>query len=1852
MKKTTKRFFSVLLALAMVLSMAPTTAWAAPQDHTGHSHQTVTSTPAGEQNTVDFSTSFVAPLLLSPEDVEIDEEDPAIITLKAELKDIKVLGAEGEPTPLTEEQIGQVLALYQQYLDHWKANMNVLGAQTPFFLSYNDNVDGLGMLGEMLVLAGDSVEEVRAGEMSFDELTGMIQNFYYGDALGVQFYGNAVKAARDEVLDLIKASGAKTDAQKYLVINNWLAQNVVFDMEYIMNADKDTNEDGVIDDKDNNVDSMVAENSQKHEHYDDVYNVIYQQYEQQIRDQFEGKIRGGLEAEFKHQFYTGAIEAGYKQGVAAEVETQIKNAYYQQGYDAAYQNAYDEAYAEYMATCTHENGTSVVTAPTCTEQGYTTVTCSDCGVTIVTEYVDALGHAWDEGVVTTEPTCDTVGVKTFTCSRCQETRTEDVAALGHKDENGDDVCDVCGAAVTGVHVHNYSAVVTAPTCTEAGYTTHTCICGDSYTDSVVDALGHAFGEWTLTVAPTCTESGETKRECANCDAVETTTVAPTGHSYEQVVTAPTCTEQGYTTNTCSVCGDSYQSDVVDALGHTYESTVTAPTCTEQGYTTNTCTVCGYFYNDAYTDALGHVDEDADGICDRCDNEIPSEHEHSYAYTVTTPATCVEDGVGTYTCLCGDSYTVVIPATGNHVDNNEDGFCDACGKEIPYETNYVPGTLNEGEEEKSEFVKAAEAYAADKAHTAADAAGNAVVEQNADAIAQQVEETAASETEKFMTENAEAIKADPVAFTEAAFGAEAAAQIAQQWEAFWADAQTNGIEVDPVNAPGYKMTVDEIVAQQMDTPQEDPMLQIPGTNDYMTPNEAIPVFAEQAALGLTDGVLNYWQGHHFAALGRGQAVCLGYTKAFAYLVQCLKSDIYTTDGNYDNSSSWKTNEELYYTNGALDTSKNYAVDCVRISFNANVTMYGETQENFNSDHFWNAVQVDGKWYYVDPCYTDVYTEVMIRDRVETDGSMNHLYFMFSHNTAASLYDGYYSEIKTLYNGIANHTDYEDSWISRIKSNIYANNGYYYYVYDSTDMVSLMEEFENSSNMGDMADMELSNNEMKLVRHKLDNSDAGSNGDTDYDALIEFNYLENEDDEESVARVKDKDGNMVENEMLTALYAKYMEEREIYPSLAITCAFYNNKVYFNLSNAVLYYDLNTCEVVIAKEYNIVHAQRDDTNPFGGMAFSVVNSINMADLTVKNHPIAGISLKNDGKLYVSVATNFAFISGKDPHNSADQGSFGYEFEESNFNAAYNSYTNDQMNNNDMAGSMGYEAETNDNDEFMWSANFVETLNMNHFGGTSHNYEEVSVDATCGVNAYTENRCTTCGASEAGTRVEVADTAHAHHYIRFDETYYTKDDNGRWNTGFCYVCTECLFAIEEPTEPDPNQDYGSYGTSYEEQMEIYEKEKAIYDDAVATAGHSYVPTDAVWTDDSTSVSFKNLTCDTICVDRENVLDCLIEDGNVSVELSATATAEASVAGYTGDCTTGAVALYVAEGEVENCRFRATNEHTLEPGNHAYEGTFTWTDVLDEEGNPTGEYTATADVVCAICGDAHEGLTATVAYDAENSTTSTCSVAGKDIYVATVEVTNEDGTVIGTATNNKIVDLPLLPHTFGDWVVTQEPTCTEDGVQQHDCVECGASETEAVAALGHEYEEYKCIRCEELEPMPFEDVRQGDYYHIPVMWAVDNGITTGATETTFAPEKTATRAEVITFIWRANGEPEPTSTHNPFTDVKEGRFYYKAVLWAVEEGITTGTSATTFSPHDECSRCQVVAFLWRVEGEPEAEYNDAFDDVAEGKWYAEPISWALEQGITTGISENEFGVHVPCNRAQIVTFLYRAYAK
>ena len=263
---------------------------------------------------------------------------------------------------------------------------------------------------------------------------------------------------------------------------------------------------------------------------------------------------------------------------------------------------------------------AVTVDPTCTEEGYTRYTCMFCGDTYNDNTVEALGHDWGEWNVTLEPTETTTGEKTRSCSRCGETETEVIPELSH--------------------VHVYTDAITEPTCTEQGYTTHTCACGDTIIDSYVDALGH---------------------------------------DYAGALTDATCTEGGYTTYTCTRCGDSYTADTTDPLGHDYAATVTDATCTNEGYTTHICTRCGDEYIDDYVDALGHAwddgvitaepTQDLEGIktytCTRCGQTkvevLPNlGHEHSFT-EVVTPPTCTEQGYTTISCDCG--YTEVT----NYVD---------------------------------------------------------------------------------------------------------------------------------------------------------------------------------------------------------------------------------------------------------------------------------------------------------------------------------------------------------------------------------------------------------------------------------------------------------------------------------------------------------------------------------------------------------------------------------------------------------------------------------------------------------------------------------------------------------------------------------------------------------------------------------------------------------------------------------------------------------------------------------------------------------------------------------------------------------------------------------------------------------------------------------------------------------------------------------------------------------------------------------------------------------------------------------------------------------------------------------
>ena len=175
---------------------------------------------------------------------------------------------------------------------------------------------------------------------------------------------------------------------------------------------------------------------------------------------------------------------------------------------------------------------------------------------------------------------------------------------------------------------------------------------------------------------------------------------------------------------------------------------------------------------------------------------------------------------------------------------------------------------------------------------------------------------------------------------------------------------------------------------------------------------------------------------------------------------------------------------------------------------------------------------------------------------------------------------------------------------------------------------------------------------------------------------------------------------------------------------------------------------------------------------------------------------------------------------------------------------------------------------------------------------------------------------------------------------------------------------------------------------------------------------------------------------------------------------------------------------------------------------------------------------------------------------------------------------------------------------------------------------------------------------MSFTDVADKAYYRDAVAWAVENGITKGTTATTFSPNATCTRAQAVTFLWRAAGSPKPETRTMPFTDVPVGSYYYDAVLWAVENGITKGTSDTTFSPDATCSRAQIVAFLWRSEKSPAAGTANPFADVKSTAYYADAVLWAVENDITKGTTNTTFSPNADCTRAQIVTFLYRAFNK
>lgn len=1546
MNQKFKRILSLFLSLLMGMSALP--AYAAPEqaaDQSSTTSQTAetnteTNKTAAKQKisasgsitvgdeqvpfSMDESDINAAMVADNSENTTVDTSDPAVKSVKKELKNIRVKSTKADGTEekkkLTAEQQQQVLYMFQQYQDNWKANADVLGAQLPFYMQYNDKgEDGLGVLGEMLVLAGATVDAVRNGDYSYDDLTGTIMTFMYGDQLGVKYYGDTVRSKRDDAIKAVKASGAKTEYQKLLVLNDWLASQDTFDMSYIMNMGKDTP-------------TMAAENPKDPDHYQDVYDTLYASYKEQITNQFHDQIFAGVEADLRQKFYEKAI----RQAV----------------------------------------------------------------------YTQALGGKTDE-------------------------------------------------------------------------------------------------------------------------------------------------------------------------------------------------------------------------------------------TAT-------------------------------------------------------------EEEKAAANEQADAY---------------------------------------METNKDAISKDAAGFVKTSFGEEAAQQMSEQADAFIKNAEEKGVEVQP----GVTMTVEQITQNSMANDKIVDLNQ-DGTNET-TANDAIPIYTEQAAKQLAPAVINYWEGNQIGALAIGKSVCLGYSKAYAYLVQASHPEIYGKNGastDMSKADNWKEAKDLYTFSSdgkKVNTDGNYSVDLVRITFKANVTMYGETQPDFNSDHFWNAVKVDGKWYYVDPCYTDCYSEVMTRDRVETDGYMNHMYFMFSDTTTRNLYDGYFKELNTAYQDVATDKTYEDAWFARAKSDVSSDGTNMYYVYDSTNLIKRLNDSKQDQTTNSQEDTKY-----KLVSHPITNKDSGD-GDTDYTTLIDFTYKPDSNKDDTVVQVRNPETKKMEtNDMLTELYAKHAEQADIYPSIAITCAQYEGKLYFNLSNYILSYDLTSGEVATVKKYDTVYGKRDKTNAFGGMSFALVNSADGADFTFRDHPIAGISLKSDGKLYVSVATNLAYISGKDdvsnrtkPTDSKDytvdskDNGYGYEFEESNYNPDYSNYSNDKYSDS-MMEQFGYKREINDNDEFMWVANLRGTEAMSSIAGESVEYKKETCD---------------------------------HHYIHFDETYFTKkkDSDGNktdeWNTGESYVCTVCGKSVEEPTEPKKNS-MGS-NSDYEKKKAQYDKDKAEYDEIVKNAGHTYTAKDPKWTknDDGTySVTFDTLVCSSVCEKEKNQRDCLVNDDTITIKLNKSVTAQAEITKTEGSCTdeNGVKVTYTATGEAEGHKYTVSNVVETGKGEHTLKSEFKWTKLKD------GGYSATVSAKCEVCGaeekdvqaevtsvtkdatcteDAQitytakatclgQELTETKAAEVQEGTAlghkykgeikwsedfksadatftcetckdvqtvkadvttkigdATCTTGGKVTYTAKAELKDKNGKVLATATESKTVDVQALGHEYEskfDWakdgssakltltckrgddtqsvdaVVAKDekncvaPTCTEAGknvftaTATYEGKEYTDTKEVAVPALGHHYVDGVCDRCGAIK-LPFTDVNEGDWFYDKVAYVYHHKLMTGTSETTFEPNATLTRAMMVQILYNKEGRPAATTNGNPYTDVPKDQWYYNAVQWAYENKITSGTSETTFEPNSEVTREQFARFMYNYAGNPAVSGKLDFVDADQvSDWAYDAMVWANQNNIILGKKKSDGSVVLDprgnATRAEAATIL------
>ena len=509
----------------------------------------------------------------------------------------------------------------------------------------------------------------------------------------------------------------------------------------------------------------------------------------------------------------------------------------------------------------------------------------------------------------------------------------------------------------------------------------------------------------------------------------------------------------------------------------------------------------------------------------------------------------------------------------------------------------------------------------------------------------------------------------------------------------------------------------------------------------------------------------------------------------------------------------------------------------------------------------------------------------------------------------------------------------------------------------------------------------------------------------------------------------------------------------------------------------------------------------------------------------------------------------------------------------------------------------------------------------GVAHKWDDgkVTTQPTCentGVRTFT---CTTCGDTKTETIPSLGHTTELQGVSEptCTETGYTGDE----------VCTVCGAIVEQGTEiPARGHEYTVTTTPPTCTKQGYTTHSCIncdhvfVDSFVDPLGHQ---TELQNTKEPTCVE-KGYTGDEICtvcgelVNRGEVTPATGHTLILENEIEATCTTN----GYSGDQVCTVCGEIIKHGNVISATGHELEKENAVPVTCTHDG-------------------YTGDQVCTICNEiVNKGEVIPAkghTPEKRGAKDPTCTEPGYtgDTYCSVCREKLSSGEAI-----------PTLGHKWSEWTVTKPATETAEGEESRMCTRCHETDLRPIPKL----EPTHCDGGSKCPSIKLTDVDRSpsSWYHEAVDWAYVSGVTQGTSTTLFSPTAACTRGQAVTFLWRALGSPEPKATKCDFVDVPSGAYYYKAVLWAGENGVTNGIDASHFGPDVECTRGHIVTFLYRaMKGVPVS--NSTFSDVPASEWFADPVAWAVSKGITNGIGGGLFGPGNTCTRAHIVTFLYRA---